>query len=388
MQDLINVLQVQTYSGKDERMRAFLERELASIEGCEFFDDGDNIYAGKGTGPRVCMVAHMDTVHPIVEDLTAITINGKITGFNAVKMEQTGIGGDDKVGIYIALQMLKEYDNIKCFFPRDEEIGCVGSSHVEPTFFDDVTFALQCDRRGNSDFITNASGVELSSKAFQDDVLPIITQYGYKFGNGMMTDVMELKERGINVSMANISCGYYNPHEDCEYVDMADVINCTLMVSDIIARLGGITYVHASPPKPKRSAFDFDFGLTRDSSWNYWEEDRPISYLNGKTRSVHSALDDYCQDCWQRPATGIHGLCDECYSYYNNPPWKNKMDAPKSGTDYYMKSLKEQGKLDSGVDRIQQLKASIASSHVVKDKPKTYHVPVTHHRKHKKRKHK
>ena len=314
MQDLINVLEVQSYSGKDQEMRAYLERELASIEGCEFYDDGDNIYAGKGTGQRVCMVAHMDTVHPITDDLTAVVIKGKITGMNAVKMEQTGIGGDDKVGIYIALQMLKEHANIKCFFPRDEEVGCVGSSFVKKEFFDDVTMVLQCDRRGNDDFVTNASGTELSSKAFQDDVLPILTSYGYKFSTGMMTDVMELKEQGINVSMANMSCGYYNPHSDNEYVDIADVHKCTLMVNEIITTLGMTAYPHEAPAKMTWDNWGKGNKLTkRDGSWDWWD-DEPIG-ASAPTR-IHATLDDYCQDCWHRPATGAHGLCETCYDYY------------------------------------------------------------------------
>ena len=36
-------------------------------------------------------------------------------------------------------------------------------------FFDDCRFVLQCDRKGNSDFITNASCTELCSDDFLKD---------------------------------------------------------------------------------------------------------------------------------------------------------------------------------------------------------------------------
>lgn len=317
MNKLIEVLQVQSYSRKDTLMRQYLMNELASIQGVEFYDDGDNIYAAKGSAPYPCMVAHMDTVHEITSDLTAVVINGRITGMNAKTMTQTGIGGDDKVGIYVALEMLREHPNMKCFFPRDEEIGCVGSSHVERTFFDDVTIVLQCDRRGNTDFIINASGVELSSKAFQDDVLPIITEFGYKFEHGMMTDVMELKRQGINVSMANISCGYYNPHDDNEYVDAADVHRVTNMVSAIIHELGGTFYPHEAPPA--RRYYDRYDDLD-GAGWGDYTHSPTSKY------SLHNEP-ILCRDCQMQPATGINGLCDECWDWYKRI---NKiMPAPK-----------------------------------------------------------
>jgi hypothetical protein len=69
--------------------------------------------------------------------------------------------------------------------------------------------------------------------------LPIISKYGYSFSNGMMTDVMALKESGILCSMANISCGYYNPHCSNEYVNTMDVFNCLEMVIDIMTEVKG-----------------------------------------------------------------------------------------------------------------------------------------------------
>ena len=228
-------------------------------------------------------------------------------------MEQTGIGGDDKVGIYVALQMLREHANIKAFFPSDEEIGCVGSSMAEPTFFDNVTIALQCDRRGNTDFITKASGTELSSKAFQADVLPIIKQYGYKFEHGMMTDVMELKQMGIGCSMANMSCGYYNPHSDNEYVDVNDVHKVTMMVHEIILKLGATSYPHIAPITRKDWWNDRD---TASVERNWWDEPSSINDRPSYARLLEQTT--FCQDCGMKPATGINNLCDDCWDWHKH----------------------------------------------------------------------
>jgi putative aminopeptidase FrvX len=300
MNKLIEVLEVQSVSRNDKQMREYLKKEIATIEGVTFLDDGINIYATKGVAPYPCMVAHMDTVHAIQKNLTAVVFNGRITGFNTETMTQVGIGGDDKVGIYVALEMLKEHANIKCFFPKDEEIGCVGSAKVNKKFFDDVTIALQCDRRGNADFIFEAGGVTLSSDDFQEAVLPILGEYGYKFDFGMMTDVMELKEQGINISMANISCGYYNPHCPNEYVDVADVHRVTCMVSQIIKELGSTYFPHELPARDE---------------FAWWEDDH--HYGVRETGHIHNAL-NYCNDCFQKPASGPNGLCDECWNWYKD----------------------------------------------------------------------
>lgn len=238
-----DVLKVQSCSGEQWRMFAFIVRFLKS-NNIDFYVDSGNIYATKGSADSYpCIVAHMDTVHPIVEDLHILNFNGNLTGFNRATMQQTGIGGDDKVGIYIALECLDKLDYLKVAFFRDEETGCDGSAEADMSFFSDCRFVLQCDRRGNSDFIVNASGIELSGTDFQFDVMPITEKYGYQFANGAMTDVMQLKCDGLNIACANISCGYYRPHSEDEYVNLNDVSNCLNMVIDICTHLTG-TYEH------------------------------------------------------------------------------------------------------------------------------------------------
>ena len=313
MEKLLEVLSIQSVSHDQFRMFAYIIRQVNQIPNAKYWVVDGNIYIEKGYADDYpCMVAHMDTVHDIVEDLHPIEFNGMITGFNRVKMEQTGIGGDDKVGIYIALECLREFDNIKVAFFRDEEVGCLGSYVADMGFFADCKFVLQCDRKGNDDFVINASGVELSSKNFQDDVLPIISNYGYKFAQGMMTDVMALKENGIRCSVANMSCGYYRPHCADEYVDIYDVMQCLDMCITIIRYCNG-NYKHKAKPryvapalpygkyKKSKSYFNWD---TPTTSQSIWDEE-----ANTKVKET------YCMDCWSAEATAS-GLCDNCNEWY------------------------------------------------------------------------
>jgi putative aminopeptidase FrvX len=47
----------------------------------------------------------------------------------------TGIGGDDKCGVYACLELLKELPNLKAAFFVSEETGCHGSKKADPNFF-------------------------------------------------------------------------------------------------------------------------------------------------------------------------------------------------------------------------------------------------------------
>jgi hypothetical protein len=264
---LVEVLSIQSESYNQWRMFAYIIRQAKSL-GVTYEVHNGNIYITKGEADSYpCVVAHMDTVHRIHAGFTVVRVGDNLTGFNRWTMEQSGIGGDDKVGVFIALEMLRQHEVIKLAFFRDEEVGCHGSYKAKVDFFHDCNIVLQCDRKGNSDFVIKAGGTELSSEAFQADAGIILSAHGYKTAHGMMTDVMALKELGIACSMANISCGYYNPHMDDEYVNISDVENCMNMVSYIIHYLGWKLYYHL-PVKAQRTKYDNSYW----GDWSGWSE--------------------------------------------------------------------------------------------------------------------
>ena len=51
---------------------------------------------------------------------------------------------------------------------------------------------------------------------------------------GGKTDVVELKMRGLDVPVCNISCGYYDAHKNSEYTIFSELENCLHFVKDII----------------------------------------------------------------------------------------------------------------------------------------------------------
>jgi tripeptide aminopeptidase len=249
------VLSVQSKSHKDELMLQFINIELTKIHKISPIkvgvDDYGNIYISKGEADIYpCVVAHTDTVHDIRKGFKVIEVDGVFFAWDNVKHEQAGVGGDDKVGIYIALQALRDLDVVKIAFFRNEEVGCIGSGKAYMDFFNDVSFVLQADRKGNNDFIDHSNGVALFDEDFKSATKGIIESYGYAFTRGLSTDVGQLKKNLIECAVANVSCGYYNAHRDEEYVVIKEVKNCYELFIDLFHNLGSVRWEHKHVPAP------------------------------------------------------------------------------------------------------------------------------------------
>lgn len=223
-------------SQQEEPMRVFIKQYVSDIcpDAVVNEDDAGNIYITQGNDATYpCVVAHMDQVqrfHP--DDFTIIRSHGAIFGYSPSHRSFCGLGADDKNGIFVALECLRFYPVMKCAFFVSEEIGCIGSKRADMSFFADCRFVLQPDRRGSSDIITSIAATKLCSKEFLEDAAP--DMFLYKPTNGAMTDVLTLKQRGLNVSCVNLSCGYYDPHTNKEHTNTGDLLQCLALVRHII----------------------------------------------------------------------------------------------------------------------------------------------------------
>lgn len=249
-------ISAQTHQEKD--MIAFVSHRLTDLGVSFTIDKVGNIYATKGKAATFpCIAAHLDEVHQAREKGYEVLFvkDEFIIGFNSGKREFNGIGADDKNGIWICLRCLEKYDNLKCVFFVGEEQGCIGSRQADMKFFDDCRFVLQCDRKGNSDFINRIYGDSLCSSQFLKDAN--LKEHGYKEENGMQTDVRTLRDRGLEISCANISCGYYYPHTPHEMTNIEDLKKCRKLVEHIIENCREVyTHKEERPQWPDRS-FDF-----------------------------------------------------------------------------------------------------------------------------------
>ena len=294
-----DILETQSHSGSVERMTQLVS-DYATFFGADVRIVNNNIYVTKGSplhNGYPCIVSHTDTVHAIVPDdqfkVGYDHDNRIIYGYNPVKRNFTGIGGDDKVGIYIALAAVRDFTSIKACFFRDEEIGCVGSGEADLSFFSDCMYILQCDRKGNKDFVNRISSTPISSKSFQDDVAGIIKTYGYDFHDGGMTDVYKLTTRQVGVSTANMSCGYYNPHSSDELISVDDVDNTLRMVYEILWTLDKRYEHKVETPVYTTSKYYYDYDdLYGTKNWN-----KPsVNVQPVETESYYGTFLDWAND--------------------------------------------------------------------------------------------
>lgn len=246
MQLLKKLYSIYSPSGKERKMARFLCSYIETLPGniAVSKDRYGNLYAVKGTGEdSPCLVCHIDQVAHChhSEDFRAIETRDIIFGYSPSRRRFENLGADDKNGIFICLECLRKYDTIKVAFFREEETGCIGSSNAYMPFFSDVRFVIQPDRKGNSDLVTRIGCSELCSEEFMEAAGP--EEWGYRETDGLPTDVLALKENGLETSCINLSCGYYNAHSDEEITVKKDLAKCLRFVEHIIEDCTGI-YPH------------------------------------------------------------------------------------------------------------------------------------------------
>lgn len=295
---LKSILFTQSASHQTQKMQRTIRRMCHKLGAKVWIEDG-NVYAVKGNAEVFpCVVAHTDTVHKIVpqSQYRVIFEKGQYRAYNPSNNQPTGIGGDDKVGIYIALSALERFDNIKVAFFRDEEVGCIGAGKADVDFFSDVGYVFECDRRGHDDFIRAISGTTLMSIDFEKKIEPLLKARGYKYTSGSFTDVRSLKEKGIDICMANMSCGYHNPHSATEYIDRDQMMNCKSLVFELIEFLGENRFYHKSTKTYTPNYHNQTYGHVHKPRTFWKKEDRESAIADGWFRRSprHSHFCDAC----------------------------------------------------------------------------------------------
>jgi putative aminopeptidase FrvX len=200
-----------------------------------------NVLITKGNAEKYpCVAAHLDEVHqPSVRNLQEK--DGNIYALDE-NSEPVGIGADDKNGVWIVLQLLRQIETMKAvLFVREEKATFEGYRHgsddCDLAFFTDVKFVLQCDRTGAGDLVTYCTKKEI--RLCDDDFVPewILQKYGYAPVEGGVTDVVHLKQRGLQIPCCNISCGFYNAHKPEEYTNVAELQNSLEFVKTLVSTL-------------------------------------------------------------------------------------------------------------------------------------------------------
>ena len=254
---LKEVLSLPSISGDESMVRDYII-EYAKTNGIEYYTDKKgNLYLTKGVLDSTdeyfpCVVSHMDTVHRshrnLIENKVRLTIKednlGWLTAHHPETDKQTGIGGDDKCGVYVCLELFKNFDKLKGAFFVEEEIGMLGSKESDDRFFENVGYAIQFDAPSSNWITEVCSGVKLFDEDFKTEIKGVLNESGYnKFSIDPFTDVNQLAKK-YDFNCLNLGCGYYRQHSDSEYVIISEVEDSLKAGIQLINKLGTNKYVH------------------------------------------------------------------------------------------------------------------------------------------------
>lgn len=258
---LKEILQIPSYSTKENRVRDYIVEFAKEKEIPYIIDKFGNVFLKKGKVREgqgfPCVVSHMDTVHRMQSDLISTDINldiieketdeGNILYAQIMRPSgvpiSTGIGGDDKAGIFICLSLIEKFDVIMGAFFVEEEIGCIGSRKSKTgeghKWLLDASYFIQFDAPTDNWVSRVCSGVELFDDNFNKLLKPVFEQYGLtKINvNDPFTDVKELK-LNYPVCCINYFAGYMDMHTPVEYVVLEYVEKAINVGTTTIIELG------------------------------------------------------------------------------------------------------------------------------------------------------
>jgi len=264
---LKDVLSVPTVTYQEERMVEFLVNWLTKNNIEHYVDEHNNVYATKQESPLIpedfyfpCVISHTDTVHNI--DTINIREEMLLNAQKELKLSYkayndegnpTGIGGDDKCGVFACLTLLKELPYLKAAFFVSEETGCHGSMKAKAEFFKNVGYGIQFDAPENWMITERCFGQVLFDRdtEFFETCDKVLTEgmnnEHMRYMVHPYTDVYALRGK-FNFSCINFSIGYYQYHSKNEYVVVEDVFNGIEMGKKMIENLGYKLHFKESAP--------------------------------------------------------------------------------------------------------------------------------------------
>lgn len=231
-----------------------LKEHLSKMDG---FVSGDGFLYHKGTVP-VLLTAHMDTVHhELVKDFVEEYDDKE--NIHIITSPQ-GIGGDDRCGIYMILQIMKEFD-VSILFCEDEEIGRVGAEKFLKTEYAndllDLKYMIELDRANYDDAVF----YDCDNPDFTDW---IIDNTGYKEDFGSYSDISSLAPFA-KVAAVNLSCGYYKAHTTSEYV----IVEEMLYTIEVVKRLLTIDCEQFEYIEKKHSYYYYGYAANNYGGFKY-----------------------------------------------------------------------------------------------------------------------
>lgn len=275
----IELLNIHGTSGNEKPVRDYLKPILTELMDNVKVDDYGNLLAdkkcGDGNGATVLLSAHMDTVKGVLADRKLVETEDGI-----IMSNKGALGADDRGGIAIILTVLRNLNklnfngHIKVSFSREEEIGCVGASKIDPDWYANADLAIVVDRRGNRDIVVGCGMAFCSDSVgyFMEDVSKI-ADMDWKAVEGGISDAMVFAENGIN--SINLSAGYMNEHTVNEYASLKDMGDTVRLILQTIAVINQFYKTFEPVPSENKWVKSWYY----KGNYNYYEDSFEDGYV-------------------------------------------------------------------------------------------------------------
>ena len=212
---LKDLYKINSRSGSEGNISLYVQDLLSSLK-LDFSVVRNQIFNVRPN--TILLVAHLDQVgsSPIFE----------VYEKNGILFAEDNLGADDKNGVWIILNLIKEFkDQVSFIFSTGEEAGCDIDEVLElpdvSTALDNIYFGLIFDREGNTDIIGAQNGY--CEEDLQSALSKIGRVFNYSPNLGLFSDCDILSV--YSIPCVNISCGYYNSHTAWELTIIKDLEN-------------------------------------------------------------------------------------------------------------------------------------------------------------------
>ena len=198
----------------EDEFKNYLYNELQRYYSLDdiYLLDGGIVVKGKD---KITLVSHMD-IHPIIDNNHK---EKKLLSFLNTVYCKTGIGGDDRCGVLVILELLDRGYRPNIILTEKEEVGRVGVRKLIDNHYDllkDITkdspYLMGLDRKGFNEVVFYGC----DNKEFINFLL---NEYHLDYNVGSFSDVSSLGP-SLNKAICNISVCYYSAHSENEYVNL------------------------------------------------------------------------------------------------------------------------------------------------------------------------
>ncbi len=259
-QTLIELLRIPGKTGNEGAVREYVLDELEKINSLSNYldfgvDNKGNILgstislrtrrriprrSSEDSGKKMLLAAHLDVKGEFSSSDQLIERN------NIVSREKGILGADDRAGVSIILNLIKEVGDyrevppLKFIFTVGEEEGQYGAESIDPDFFEDVSFGISLDRRNCKDIVYKSNSKEYSNLEFAERVARVSSRIFSEENifvpcQGGISDLRVWSEKDTRPCV-NLSVGYFDEHTDEERLDLTCWDRTHQLVAELIAR--------------------------------------------------------------------------------------------------------------------------------------------------------